>query len=224
VPRPGFCLISHANHLGKPLAFSHFLLVRTPFVDKRPGGDGEVTVLLEQVRRGEAGALDRLGRVIYPELHRLARSRMRKEWVGHALQTTALVNEALVRLLEQNVLERSPNRHYLFAAAARAMRWILVDHGRRRQVEQRIGLRNSVVLDDILARMEADDAPILELNRAMEELERIHPRPARVVELRYFGGCTVDQIAEVLSIGRSTVESDFRVARAWLRARLKTFT
>jgi RNA polymerase sigma factor (TIGR02999 family) len=103
------------------------------------------------------------------------------------------------------------------------MRSILVEYGRRRRVERRLGQRSSVVLDEILARMEADDAPILELNRAIEELERAHPRPAQVVELRYFAGCTVDQTAEVLSIGRSTVESDFRVARAWLRARLKKF-
>jgi RNA polymerase sigma factor (TIGR02999 family) len=191
-------------------------------VDQQHLADGVVTVLLEQVRRGEPGALDRLTEFIYPELYRLAYSRMSRETSGHLLQTTALVNEALVRLLEQKVVERSPNGRYLFAAAARVMRRIIVDYGRRRQVEQRLGLRDPVALDEIVARMEADDGPILELDRAMEELAGLHPRPAQVVELRYFGGCTVDQVADELRISRSAVEKDFRVAKAWLRARLRT--
>ena len=184
----------------------------------RPGGD--VTGLLEKVRLGAPGALDRLGAVIYPELHRLAHAKMGREWAGHPLQTTDLVDAAVLQLLEQNVLERSPNRRFLFAAAARAMRAILVDYGRRRRLERRGGKQGPVVLEDILDRMEAEDAPILDLNRALEEFERLHPRPAQVVELRYFAGCTVEQVGDLLGIARSTVESDFRFARAWLRARI----
>jgi RNA polymerase sigma factor (TIGR02999 family) len=191
-------------------------------VDQRHLADGDVTMLLEAARRGEPGALERLTDLIYPELRRLAYSRMREQSAGHLLQTTALVNEALARLLEQKVVERSPNRRYLFRAAARAMRRIIVDYGRRRQVERRLGLRDPVVLDEIVARMEADDGPVLELDRALEELARAHPRPAQVIEMRYYGGYTVDQVVHELGIPRSAVEKDFRVAKAWLRARLRT--
>src|SRR3954447_15391912 len=114
------------------------------FMSRAVSVQGEVTLLLEQARQGEANAVDRLTHLIYGELHKLAHAKMRKERPGHVLQTTALVNEVLVRLLEGRVLEHLPNRRCLFAAAARAMRNILVDHGRRRQVEWRLGMEKSV--------------------------------------------------------------------------------
>ena len=180
-----------------------------------------VTLLLDRVRQGDPDALERLTRAIYDELHKLAYSRMKKERNGHILQTTALVNEAIVRLLEGDVLARSPNRRYLFAAASKAMRFILVNHGRRRRLDRRATIDDPRILDEILGQIESDGAPIEELNRALEELEQVHPRQSQVVEMRFFGGYSVVETAAELGVSRSTVENDFRVARAWLRARIE---
>jgi RNA polymerase sigma factor (TIGR02999 family) len=145
---------------------------------------------------------------------------MRQERPGHVLQTTALVNEAYLRLMRVGALERSPDSRYFFAAAARAMRCILVDHARNRHAEARAGMKNRVALDYVLDQMARDRLPILELNEAMEELERLHTRQAKVVDLRYFAGCTIKEASAYLGVSEWTVEEDFRVARAWLRAKL----
>lgn len=181
---------------------------------------GDVTLLLERIRQGDEGALDRLAVIIKDDLHAMARSKMARERRGHLLQTTALVNEAIVRLLRGKVFDRSPGHRFLFAAAARAMRHVLVDHARGRSAAARAGLENRVMLDDVVDRMERDGLPIVELNRALEELARCHPRQATVIDLRYFGGYSIKEVSEMLDVSEWTVENDFRIARAWLRARL----
>jgi RNA polymerase sigma-70 factor (ECF subfamily) len=186
--------------------------------------DGDVTLLLEQLRMGDAHARDRLTRLIYDELRKLAHSKMRKEQAGHVLDATALAHEAIVRLLESNALGLAPNRRYLFAAASKSMRNILVDHGRKRRRERRAGIDDFSALDEILTQIEGQGAPILELNEALNELEQVHPRQSQVVEMRFFGGFSVKETADALNISISTVESDFRIARAWLRVKLQHTT
>jgi RNA polymerase sigma-70 factor, ECF subfamily len=199
----------------KPWFFSQVVYVRHATDEI-----GNVTLLLNQVRQGQADAFDRLTRAIYEELHKMAHSRMSKERSGHVLQTTALLNESIVRLLDGNVPARAPNRRYLFAAASRAMRAILVDHGRRRRRERRSTIDDSSFLDDVLVMIERDGAPIEELNRALEELKQINRRQQQVVDMRFFGGFSVLATGAELGVSRSTVESDSRIACAWLRARL----
>jgi RNA polymerase sigma-70 factor, ECF subfamily len=186
-----------------------------------PMGDGEINLLLEQVRNGDRVALDRLTNLVARALRPLAHSKLRLERPGHLLQTTALVNEAFVRLKNGNVIEKSPNSRYLFAAAGRAMRAILVDHARVRKAASRAGMNNRVCCDELLAKMEQDGSPILELNEALEELGICHPRQASVIDLRYFGGCSIKEASELLGVSEWTIENDFRIARAWLRAKLE---
>ena len=143
----------------------------------------EITLLLDQVRHGNEAARDRVTKIIHDTLHAMAHSKLRRERPGHVLQTTALVNEAVVRLLRQKVIERSPNGRFLMAAAGRAMCSILVDHARKRLAAARAGLENRVLLDDVVDEMEGEGLPILELNQALEELERRHPRQATVIHL-----------------------------------------
>lgn len=177
--------------------------------------------LLTRVQQGEDGSLGELTAVIEPELKRLACGKLRREAAGHLLQTTALVNEALLRLIRGGVVQRAPNMKYLMVAASRAMRSILVDQGRRRKLERRPGQNDPSVLDQILDRAEAIGLPIPELHAALKELAEIDARRAQVIELRYFGGVTIQRTAEVLGISTSTVESDSRVALAWLRTRIQ---
>ena len=148
-----------------------------------------VTLLLDQVRQGHPDALKRLTGAIYDELHKLAHSRMRKERNGHVLQTTALVNEAIARLLGGNVLTRAPNRRYLFAAASKAMRssWSITGEGKG-SIDVST-LEDHGLLDEILVQIERDGAPIAELNlRVWRSWSRIHPRQSQVVDMRFFGG------------------------------------
>jgi RNA polymerase sigma factor (TIGR02999 family) len=181
----------------------------------------EITLLLDQVRDGNEAALDQLTRAIHGTLHAMAHSKLRRERPDHTLHTTALVNEAVIRLLRGKVIERSPNGRYLMAAAARAMCSLLVDHARRRRAAARAGLENRVPLDEVIERMKRQGLPILELNQALEELERCNPRQAKVIHLRYFAGRSIKEVSELLGVSEWTVENDFRIARAWLRVRLE---
>jgi RNA polymerase sigma-70 factor, ECF subfamily len=182
---------------------------------------GDITYLLEQVRGGGQGALDQLAGAIHDRLRAMAHARVGRERRDPLLETTVLVNEAVLRLVRAKVFHRSPHRRYLYAAASRTMRAILVDHARRRRTAVRAGLENRVMLDDVVDRMESDGLPIVELNQALDELARCHPRQATVIDLRYFGGRSIKEISEMLGFSVSTVENDFRIARAWLRARLE---
>jgi RNA polymerase sigma factor (TIGR02999 family) len=180
----------------------------------------EVTTLLDAIRAGDAGAQGRLVELVYAELRRLAGDLMFRERPGHTLQPTALVHEALPRLLHPDVLGGAHNRAQLLAAAARAMRRVLVDHARRRAAGKRGGGQGQVPLDEALDYYARQRLDVLAVHEALEELAGLNERQSRVVELRFFGGYTVGEVAGLLEVSVSTVESDFRKATAFLRRRL----
>ena len=181
---------------------------------------GDLTAILNEARSGDPDARERLVRAIYAELRRTAGGLMRRERPGHTLQPSALVHEALLRLLDGDALADVPHRRYLFAAAAQAMRQVLVDHARRRHARKRDGNRVRVPLDEALAHLEEQGLDVIALHEALERLAQDHPRPAQVVDLRFFGGLSVPEVAEALDVSTGTVEGDWRVARAWLRGQL----
>jgi RNA polymerase sigma factor (TIGR02999 family) len=181
---------------------------------------GEVTTLLAQIQAGDGAARDRLVAAVYAELRAIAAGLMRRERAEHTLGPTALVHEALLRLLGQDFLDRAPNRACVFAAAARAMRQVLVDHARRRATARRGGGRQRVPLDAVLDLFERQVPDVLALDEALGELAALHPRQGQVVELRFFGGLSVPAVAEHLGVSVATVEGDFRKASAFLRGRL----
>ena len=173
-----------------------------------------ITQLLEAWRNGEGAALDRLLPLVYGELKRLARSRLAGEHAGHTLQTTALVHEAFLRLAGSNVSWQ--DRVHFFAVAARAMRRVLVDHGRARRRDKRGAGALRVELADDAAQSEPRTPDLLDLDRALERLATYDPRKAQVVEMHFFGGMTYDEIAAVLQISVVTVHRDLSFARAWM--------
>ena len=184
------------------------------------GRRDDLTVLLREVRNNREGTTDRLVAAIYAELRRIARGFMRHERPGHTLQPSALVHEALIRLLSGDALADLPDRRHLFTAAARAMRQVLVDHARRLRARKREGARVRVPLDEALAYFEDQHLDVTALHEAIDHLAREHPRPAQVVDLRFFSGLSVPEVAELLGVSDTTAEGDWRFARAWLRGRL----
>jgi RNA polymerase sigma factor (TIGR02999 family) len=180
----------------------------------------EVTRLLREFRPGDDRTASRLMELIYPELKKLARARLRGERPGHDLQATALVHEAYMRLVAHDH-HTWENRTHFYAAAANIMRRILIDHARFWQAKKREGERNALSLDEALMLSHEQSAELLELDEALTELEKLSPRQARVVELRYFAGLSVPEAARALGVNARTVDRDWATARAWLRARLK---
>lgn len=182
-----------------------------------------LTALLSSWHDGDAAALDKVMPVIYDELRALAGRHLSRERVGHTLQTTALVHEAYLRLAGQRHVDWK-NRAYFFGAVASIMRRILVDHARRRGRDKRGGGVGVMSLDDapgIAASTAADSGVDVEaLDAALNRLAALDARQARVVELRYFSGMTVDEVAEALAISSGTVKRDWVTARAWLFAEL----
>jgi RNA polymerase sigma factor (TIGR02999 family) len=172
---------------------------------------GEITALLRRLRTGDRAAEERLVEKAYPELHRIAAAHFRHERPGHVLQPTALVNEAWQKFVALESLEISDRVHFL-SLCSRLMRQVLVDHARRRATHERAV--ESMRVDD---RMEAD---ALDLDLALRKLAEVHPRPARVVELRYFGGLSIEEIAQGLEVSPATVKRDWLAARAWLYRQL----
>jgi RNA polymerase sigma factor (TIGR02999 family) len=175
----------------------------------------EITRLLVDWSHGDMSALDRLVPVVYSELHRLAQRYMRGERPDHPLQTTALVNEAYLRLVGWKEVEWKNRAHFL-AVAAQIMRRILVDFARSRNYAKRGGGLRRVSLDDALLVTEAADPDLLDLDGALSRLAAVDPRKSRVVELRFFGGLSNEEIAEVLGTSPFTVIRDWNLARAWL--------
>ena len=174
----------------------------------------DLTALLREASQGDRMALDRLMPVVYSELRKLAGSYLRQERSDHTLQPTALVHEAYLRLTNQRDVEWQ-NRAHFFGIAAQMMRRILVDHARKRQAAKRDAAAWRVSTAEIDA---SETAPeLLALDRALEELEEIDPQQARVVELRFFAGLTVEETAEVAGISPRTVKREWRTAKAWLR-------
>ena len=179
----------------------------------------EVTQLLSAWRGGEPGALERLIPILQPELHRLAHHYMSRERPGHTLQTTALIDDAYVQLADSGQAGWQ-NRAHFFAAAAQLMRRIMVDHARQRQALKRGGGAIRVTLDEAAAVTQTRASELLALDEALEKLATFDQRKAQVVELRYFGGLTMEEIADVLKIHVNTVTRDWTAARAWLLAAL----
>jgi RNA polymerase sigma factor (TIGR02999 family) len=179
----------------------------------------QVTQLLCDWRSGDGDALEKLVPLIQPELQRLAHHYMSRERAGHTLQTTALVNDAYLRLADDSHPQWQ-NRAHFFAAAAQLMRRIMVDHARHRQALKRGGDAVMVALDEAKDAAQTRAANLLELDEALEKLALFDRRKADVVEMRYFGGLTMEEIAEVLKIHVNTVTRDWNTARAWLFATL----
>ena len=178
-------------------------------------GDEAITETLNGVARGDPGALERLVPIVYQEMRRLAASYLRRERAGHTLQPTALAHETYLRLVGQQHIHWQ-GRHHFLGVAARTMRGILVDHARRRRAQKRGGGRSRVSLDATM--LVAGDLPVAfdDLDRALIDLARLSERQARVVELRYFGGLTIEETGVVLSVSSVTVKRDWAIARAWL--------
>ena len=181
----------------------------------------DITQLLIAWSDGRREALDDLMPIVYADLRRVAAGYMRRESPGHALQPTALVHEAFVRLVDQRQVKWR-NRAHFFGVAAGMMRRILVDNARRRRAEKRGGEWQRVTLAGVEAA--APDAnrevDVLALHEALERLAEFDPQQARIVELRYFGGLTIDETAEVVGISAATVVREWTIAKAWLRADL----
>jgi RNA polymerase sigma factor (TIGR02999 family) len=181
---------------------------------------GELSVLLDEVRAGGDDARNRLVRAVYAELRRIAHGLMHQVQSGHSLQPSALVDEALIRLLVGGVLADVPNRRYPFTAAARAMRQVLVDHARRHGTTKSDPGRGRRRLDEALTSFEEEGLDVVDLREALPHLAPAHLRSTQVVDGRFFGGLTVPEVVAPLDVSDTTVESDWRFARAWLRDRL----
>jgi RNA polymerase sigma factor (TIGR02999 family) len=182
-------------------------------------GAGDVTGLLIKWRQGDRAALDALIPLIYRELHGVAAGRLRGERAGGSLQTTALVHETYLRLVDLNRLTVE-NRVHFFAVAARLMRQILVDQARRAQADKRGGGQTMVTLEADSPASTPNIVDVLALDRALEELAAMDERLCRVVELKFFGGMTIDETADALAVSSATVERDWAVAKAWLYDRM----
>jgi RNA polymerase sigma factor (TIGR02999 family) len=178
-----------------------------------------ITAMLAAWKDGDAASLDRLVQVVYPELRRIARRQLRRRRGGDSLESAALANEAYLRLVRARGID-CENRVHFFALCAQVMRRILVDHARQRQAGKRGGEVVSVTVDDLPARAPAHDIDVLALDEALVALARIDGRKSRVVELRYFGGLTIEETADVLGVSVGTAKRDLRLARAWLLVRL----
>jgi RNA polymerase sigma factor (TIGR02999 family) len=179
--------------------------------------DTEVTQLLVAWGRGDAAAGERLLPVVYAELHRRAAAAMRREQVGHTLQTTALVHEAYMRLVGQREIAWK-NRAQFYGVAAQLMRRILIDQARERLAEKRGGGAHQITLSGIEAPDSDEDAmEVMALHEALGRLAKLDPRQARLVELRYFGGLGIEETAEALEVSPATVKREWATARAWLK-------
>ena len=179
----------------------------------------QITELLAEWREGKQSALDELYPLVYDELHRLARRYMSRERKDHTLQTTALINEAYVRLVDQKNVNWA-NRSHFFAISAQIMRRILIDHARRHAYAKRGGGAQQVSLEEVAAITPDQGRDLMRLDEALKSLAERDPRRSQVVELRYFGGLNNEEIAGVLHVSENTVTRDWNMARAWLYQQL----
>jgi RNA polymerase sigma factor (TIGR02999 family) len=175
----------------------------------------EVTQLLLDWSNGNKTAMEKLLPLIYGELRRIARNYLNREREGHTLQTTALVHEAYLKLIDQRSVHWQ-NRAHFFAIAAQAMRRILLDHARRHVTEKRGGEGRKISLDDAESPSLSPDENLIALDHALNKLAEIDPQASRIVELRYFGGLTVEETAEVMELSPRTVKREWAMARGWL--------
>jgi RNA polymerase sigma factor (TIGR02999 family) len=179
----------------------------------------DVTRLLDDLSAGKQQAFDELLPLLYSELRRRAASQLRRERQNHTLQPTALVNEAFLKLVDQRSV-RWQNRVHFLAVASQAMRRILLDHARTHRRVKRGGAAPQVTLDEAMIAEESRSIDLLALDEALERLSALDERQARVVELRFFGGLSVEEAAEVLSLSPATIKREWSMAKAWLHAEL----
>ncbi|MCA8950673.1 MAG: RNA polymerase subunit sigma-70 [Planctomycetes bacterium] len=181
----------------------------------------EVTVLLRRLREGDGNAAEEMVPFVYEDLRGLARHLLAGDRANHTLQPTALVHEAWLKI--QSALDGGSelqDRRHFFAVASRAMRQVLVNHARDRRTQKRGGDQRRLPLDDCLDSIEAQTGDLTEVSELLDQLAAVHARPARIVEMRIFGGMTIDEIAGVLGAEPDAVTADWRFARAWLGKRL----
>ncbi|WP_231749408.1 ECF-type sigma factor [Tautonia plasticadhaerens] len=180
-----------------------------------------LTPILDRARRGDERARGELVDSIYDELRRVASRMMGRERADHTLSPTAVVHEAVIRLLGEEVFERAEDRNFLFASAARAMREVLIDHARRRSAARRGGHWRRMPLDLVVDYFEEQGLDVVAVHEALGRLAELNDRQAQVMTLRYFGGLTVPEVAAALGVSVVTVERDWRLARAWLGLQLR---
>lgn len=180
-----------------------------------------ITVLLNKWKEGNRDSYDELFRFVYDELRRRASRYLKNERTGHTLQTTALVNEVYVKLLDKDEIEWTDRNHF-FAIASQAMRRILVDYARTRKRKKRGGEQENLPLDEArqISLNNNNSIDLVALDEALNKLAKFDERQAKVVELKYFGGLTLDETAEVLNISRETVKRDWSISKTWLRHQL----
>jgi RNA polymerase sigma factor (TIGR02999 family) len=182
-------------------------------------GKHDITEMLVAWKGGDMDALDRLTDLVYPELRRIARRNLERRRAGDSLESAALANEAYLKLVRAGGIG-CENRVHFLALCSQIMRRILVDHARRRGFAKRGGKAMRVPLDEVLLVAQARGIEVLALDEALDALARIDNRKSRVIELRYFGGLSIEETAEVLGVSVDTVKRDWRMARAWLMAEL----
>lgn len=187
----------------------------------QPKNTEPITELLREWRAGQKTAFDRLSEYVYADLHRRAAAYLRGERVNHTLQTTGLVHEAFIKLIGKEDIDYSDRNHF-FAVAAQSMRRILVDHARTRKREKRGGADEDLPLEEATLLLSSQTTvDLVALDGALEELASFDDRQAKIVELKYFAGMTLEETADVLGVSRETVKRDWQIARAWLRQRLQ---
>jgi RNA polymerase sigma-70 factor, ECF subfamily len=181
----------------------------------------DLTLILGRARAGDERARGELIALVYDQLRQVAARLMRRERQDHTLPPTAVVHEAVIRLLGDAVFDKSPDRAFLFASAARAMREVLIDHARRRAADRRGGGWRRVPLDLVVDYFEEQGLDIVAVHEALDRLAELNERQGQVMTLRYFGGLTVPEVAAALEVSVVTVERDWRLARAWIRDQLR---
>ena len=193
------------------------------FVRRSDGDRGAAGIhaRLESRPRWRRAAKGELISLVYDELRRVASRLMRRERTDHTLSPTAVVHEAVIRLLGDEVFDKAVDRSYLFASAARAMREVLIDHARRRAADRRGGNRRRVPLDLVADYFEQQGLDVVAIHEALDRLAELNERQSQVMTLRYFGGLTVPEVAAALRVSVVTVERDWRLARAWLGSQLR---
>jgi len=188
-----------------------------PYVNTSPR---DVTQLLHAWQSGDQGALNKLIPLVHTELHRIASRQMKNERRAHTLQTTALVNEAYEKLVEHRDMQWKDRTHF-FAIAAQIMRRILIDHARKRLTAKRQGARQRISLDEVALVSEPRAEELLALDHALTELAALDPQKSRIVELKFFGGLTTEEIADMEQVSTATIEREWRTAKAWLYKAIK---
>lgn len=184
-----------------------------------PAIAAEITQLLLSWSKGDDAALEQLIPLVYPELKRVARRYMGRENPGHTLQTSALINEAYLQLVDQQAVEWQDRAHF-FRMASRVMRNILIDHARKHGYQKRGAGAIHVALDDVMIAQGSRAAELVALDDALTALAAVDPRKVEIVELRFFGGLTVDETAEVMKLSSITIKREWRSAKAWLQTEI----